>query len=191
MLALSALAVCSACSSGAGEEGTREYSVPNPLCTVELPAGLYDPVYPPGEAAEVVREFLVHSDETLSPVGECVVAVDGTTAVSVDASASSDGGIAPGVAPYLHEFGYDHAYDLADAESFTEGPRETAVWADFAVTHVACVSSPELDLTGVTVSIRLDWAQGGPDRREELRELIGPYADAYLARLAPGTCEGG
>ncbi|RKN54825.1 hypothetical protein D7231_34975 [Streptomyces klenkii] len=187
LLLAAVLAASTACSLGSAEP-TREYAIPNPLCGVELPERLYEPLYPPGGAVEIALDFDDGpTAEYVDPVGECLVNVDGSSAVYVFAHPTLTGDRWEGFGPFLRVMPEHRG--MSGADTFTSGTREVAVWPDLVAVRIPCAASPDSGLASVNLAIRLDWAEDGPDRREELRELIGPYADAYLARLAPGTCE--
>jgi hypothetical protein len=187
---LSALIAC-ACSTN--EE--RDYSIPNPLCGVELNSALYDPIFPSGDEVNV-SDLFRESGGNLLAAGECIAEVDGEQAIFIDLMGSDSNRYEQsGIAEYLDSYrdrnGDTGAYRTEDAERVTQSPHETWVWSDFAATSIACASS-RTDLQTVNVSIRLDWfgdeSFGDEDYSEALAELIGPFADEVVRQIGERYC---
>jgi hypothetical protein len=187
VLPLSIVMACTFSCSSNSQENERAYTIPNPLCGVELDTALYRPIYPPGEEADVTNYYHEYENGELDPTGECVVEVDEAQAIYIETRAETNPGINNFLSSYRDEAGRSGSYRVEDAEQVADGPRETWVWPDLAVTSVACGSS-SIDLETVNVSIRLDWV-GEEDYSDPLQELIEPFAAEQLRRIGERTCD--
>ncbi|RKN09325.1 hypothetical protein [Streptomyces radicis] len=185
---LTTILACSACTSGSDEpdEEAREFVIPEDLCNLTVDPDLVSPLLPPGEELRADPELIEYPDGSLGTTARCVVHVDDSPALTLDAIPSWPSGVAAGVGPYLDHRRVGHS--VAEGEVLSESPREVVVWDDYAAIHVTCAASPALDNTGMNLAITLDWAEG-EDHRDALAEAIGPLMDEFLARQAPGTCE--
>jgi hypothetical protein len=185
--------LCVFACTGSSEE--QEYSIPSPLCGVELDRALYSPIFPPGEQVHV-NEYFNETGERIDSAGSCTVDVDSEQAIQIDwRGALSNLGREPGVADYLDGYndrtGDVGTYDMREADQVTGNPHETWVWPDLAATSVTCESS-SIDMVALNLVIRLDWfgdeTFGDEDYTEPLTELIGPFADELVRRIGERIC---
>jgi hypothetical protein len=180
-----------AACSGEGDQDEREYAMPNPLCGIRLSNSLYQPIFPPGEKAEVENYYAEAGGRLVSP-GACEVDVDGELSIYIEtASVDPDltgnpGEQAPGIEPYIRYYrdseGEEGTYELAHARKITDGLGESWVWPDLAVTSVECRSSSDGN-TGINISIRLDWLSEDEDLSDPLADLIVPFAEEQLRKI--------
>ncbi|MDT0441260.1 hypothetical protein [Streptomyces johnsoniae] len=190
LLALVAVLAGTSCS-GESDSESIDYAIPEDLCDIAVDEREFAPLFPPGREVAVENRLEDRSDDLdyVQPFGECVVSVDGTTALFIDAMSASDGGVDEGAQAYVEDFLRDAEYDPADAEWVPSPLGELLVWRDFATMYVPCAASPALDFTGLNVSIRLDWPGPFDDYSEQLSEAIQPFAEEFIARQMPGTCD--
>jgi hypothetical protein len=177
------VALLSSCSTTAEEPGrdSINYTIPPSLCGTEISQDLYSAVLPQGDSIDVEDRSRERSDGYTSPVGNCFLHVDGSTALTLHSIPSEDGiGLA----------GYHDALTRGIEESEeieTDDGWEARVWPNFVAVHVNCTGS-ERNYTGINLSIRLDWLTGEQDYSEPLADLIIPYTEKRIADLPPDSC---
>ncbi|MFR9724311.1 hypothetical protein ACL02R_13235 [Streptomyces sp. MS19] len=171
----------SAC--GGDESNAREYDLPSNFCGVEVPTGLYDPIFPPGGEVESRGRF-----DGAVPAGlNCSYRVDGETAVMSGTSGDSE------FDSFLAVRGLD--YSMSEAENVA-GEYEALVWPGFVMAKAPCTVGDDESaiIRSFTVAVQVQHPEDGEESKRILSEFIQPYMAALLDQIPCaeyGAGEGG